>query len=176
LSSPDLVVLAVAQRPHGLKGELKVELSCSGIDRLLSCRDLLLVPPGGEARPVRVEMAFTRPDGTAVVRLDVVKDREAAEKLRGAVLAVPAGREAPAPEGSFLIHDLVGCRVVDPQGVELGILSEVMETPANWVYAVRREGRELLIPAVKSMVRKVDLASRRIVVDWPGVIDADNAH
>jgi 16S rRNA processing protein RimM len=175
LSNPDLVVLALVQRPHGLKGELKVELSCSGIDRLLTCRDLLLVPVGAEPRPAVVEMAFTRPDGTAVVRLADVKGREEAEGLRGATLAVPAGREAPAPEGSFLVHDLVGCRVVDVRGAEMGVVEELMETPANWVYVVRREGRELLIPAVRSMVRKVDLGSKRIVVDWPGEIDADHA-
>jgi 16S rRNA processing protein RimM len=175
LSNPELVVLAVVLKPHGLKGELKVELTCSGIDRLLSCTDLLLVPPGGEPKPVKAEMAFPHTDGSAVVRLGEVKGRDAAEKLRGAKLAVPAGREAPAPEGSFLIHDLVGCRVMTPEGSDLGILEAVIETPANWVYAVRREGKELLIPAVKSMVRKVDLGKKRIVVDWPGEIDADNA-
>lgn len=176
MSSPDLVRLAVVQRPHGLKGELKVELTCAGVDRLLSCADLLLAAPGSEPRPVKVTMGFERPDGTAVVRLAEVTDRDAAERLRGAFLAVPEGRQAPAPEGSFLLHDLLGCRVVDGKGLELGVVTELMETPANWVYVVRREGRELLIPAVKSMVRKVDLTSRRIVVDWPGEIDADHAH
>jgi 16S rRNA processing protein RimM len=174
-SQGDLVVLAVVARPHGLKGELKISLECSGIDRILSCPDLLLVGEGKDPRPVKADMAFLRPDGTAVVRLVGISDRDAAEALRGARLAVPEDKQAPAPEDSFYVHDLVGCRVVDPSGVEMGILEEVMEIPANWVYVVRGGGREWLVPAVKSIVKKVDLKSRRVVVDWPGEIDADRS-
>lgn len=174
-SGSDLVVLAVVDRPHGLKGELKVSLLCSGIDRLLSCPDLLLAAEGKDPVPVKAEMAFARPDGTAVVRLSGVGGRDAAESLRGARLAVPSGKEAPAPEGSFYVHDLRGCRVVDSKGEELGVLEDVLDVPANAVYVVRGKGREILIPAVKSMVRKVDLKSRRVVVDWHGEVDADRS-
>jgi len=162
-------------RPHGLKGELKVDLACSGIDRILTCSDLLLTGAGKEPRPVKAEMAFARPDGAIVVKLREVNGRDEAEACRGMKLMVPADKAAPAPEGSFYIHDLLGCRVATPAGEELGILEEVMETPANWVWAVRRNGREILVPALKSMVKKVDLKARRVVVDWPGEINEDNA-
>ena len=70
-------------------------------------------------------------------------------------------------EQVYLVKDLVGCRVVTVQGEELGILKDVLPTGANDVYVVGEGANEVLIPALKTVVKKIDIAGRRIDVDLP---------
>ena len=71
------------------------------------------------------------------------------------------------------IYDLLGCEVVTPDGQALGHLTNVQRTGANDVYTIRQANRqEILLPAIKDVVREVDLGSRRIVVTpTPGLLE-----
>src|SRR5260221_3081340 len=89
-TSNDFVVLGVIVRPHGLKGEVKISLLCSGLDRLVSCRSLRLVKDGVEIKQVSIIRSFMHPDGDAIVRFKEVVGVDEAESLRGAHVAVPA--------------------------------------------------------------------------------------
>jgi 16S rRNA processing protein RimM len=173
--NPDFVVLGTIVRPHGLKGQVKVSLSCSGLERLVACSDLKLLKNGQELKKVTVTKGFIHQDGDVIVLLKEVVGVEEAESLRGAQLAVRAGSEETLPEGSFYLHDLVGLKVENAQGEFLGNITEVLETPANWVYVVQDEEKEILVPALKSVVRRVDFKLKRMVVEMSGVIDEDNA-
>lgn len=166
-------MLGTIVRPHGLKGEVKVSLSCSGIDRLVSCKTLRLVKDGKELKPVSVIRSFSHSDGDAVVRLKEVKGVEEAEILRGAQLAVPAGDIAELPPDSYYSDDLVGLSVVTVAGDDLGRIEEVMDELANAVCVVRKDGVETLIPLLRSVVKEMDLKARRMVVELPEVIDGD---
>ena len=68
---------------------------------------------------------------------------------------------------TYRVKDLDGCQVVTESGEVLGIFKDVYPTGANDVFAVRNEKRELLIPALKEVVREIDLKARRIVVVLP---------
>ena len=171
----DFIVLATIVRPHGLKGEVKLSLSCKGLDRLENCASLRLVKEGKELKTVTIIRSFMHPDGGAVVRLKEVVGVDEAESLRGAYLAVREGEQAPLPEGTYYSDDLLGLAVVTPSGVSLGRIEEVMDNLANGVYVVRDGEKEILVPALKSVVREVDLKGRRMVVDLPEEIDADTA-
>ena len=160
-------------RPHGLKGEVKISLSCSGIDRLVSCVSLRLVKGGKELKPVSVIRSFSHSDGDAVLRFKEVKGVEEAESLRGAQLAVLAKDLAELPPGSFYSDDLLGLTVMTVDGVELGQVEEVMDELANAVCVVRKGGEEVLVPFLKSVIREMDLKARRMVVELPEVIDGD---
>jgi 16S rRNA processing protein RimM len=70
-------------------------------------------------------------------------------------------------EQSYLVKDLVGCRVVTVQGEELGQLRDVLPTGGNDVYVVNEGAAEVLVPALKSVVRKIDIAAKLIEVDLP---------
>ncbi len=89
-------------RSHGLKGEVKVSLSCSGLDRLVSCKTLRLVKDGKELKKVTIIRSFQHPDGDAVVRLKEVVGIEEAETLRGAQLAILSEEKPDLPAGSLL--------------------------------------------------------------------------
>jgi 16S rRNA processing protein RimM len=70
-------------------------------------------------------------------------------------------------EQVYLVKDLVGCRVVTVQGDELGLLRDVLPTGGNDVYVVNEGAAEVLVPALKSVVKNVDIAGKVIQVDLP---------
>jgi 16S rRNA processing protein RimM len=67
----------------------------------------------------------------------------------------------------FLVRDLAGCQVVTVEGEVLGTLTDVFPTGSNDVFVVGKEPNELLIPALKDVVKEIDLVGRRIVVSLP---------
>lgn len=71
------------------------------------------------------------------------------------------------PDGVFLVKDLVGCQVVTGQGESLGLLRDVLPTGSNDVFVVGEGPSEILIPALKTVVKKIDVAGKRIEVDLP---------
>jgi 16S rRNA processing protein RimM len=174
-SNADFVILGTIVRPHGLKGQVKVSLSCSGLERLAACRDLRLVMKGLEIKKVSVVKGFLHNDGDAVLLLKEVNRVEEAELLRGAQLCVPAGDEEQLPEDSYYLHDLNGLRVETAAGESLGVIVDILETPANWVCVARDGGKETLIPALKSVIQRVDFKAKRMVVVMPEEVDGDDA-
>lgn len=71
------------------------------------------------------------------------------------------------PEPNYFVRDLDGCEVLTETGESLGLLKDVLPTGANDVFVVRKDEREYLVPALKDVVLKIDLESRRIVVRLP---------
>lgn len=173
--SNDFIVLATIVRPHGLKGEVKVSLSCSGLDRLVSCKTLRLVKEGQELKRVTVGRSFMHPDGDAVVRLKEVAGVDEAETLRGAYLAVREGEQPELPPDTYYLDELVGLNVATVTGEDLGRIEEVMDGLANGVCVVKKGEKETLIPVLKSVIREVDLKGRRMTVELAEEIDADTA-
>lgn len=72
----------------------------------------------------------------------------------------------PLPAGQYYRVDLVGCRVVNQDGIDLGVVEHFVDAPGGVVMVVRG-AREHWLPAAAPHLREVDLASRRIRVDWP---------
>ncbi len=97
-----------------------------------------------------------------MLRLSGIDTREAAEELRGRYLEVPP---RALPEGTYFWHQLEGLRVLDLHGRDLGRVAEVFRAGENEVYRIEGE-RELLVPALRSVVREIDLAAGTIVVDY----------
>lgn len=139
-------------------------------ERILGLRAVWLVGPwGGERR--RVE-SVRRAGGAFLVKLEGVDDRNAAERLRGAQVCVPREEVTPLPEGTYYVADLLGFQVVTEAGTVLGLLEEVLRGPAHDVYVVRGPRGELLLPAVREVVREVRVEDRRITVrPLPGLLE-----
>jgi 16S rRNA processing protein RimM len=94
-------------------------------------------------------------------------DMTAAEALKGCLLMVEEGGLEPLPEGSFYHHQIIGLAVEDEAGRRVGTVREIVPTGATDVWIIREGTREVLIPAVGEVVRKVDLAARKITVSLP---------
>jgi 16S rRNA processing protein RimM len=146
---------------YGLEGAVKVMPLTDFGERFDPGATVVL---GGSSR--QVEWSREGQPGL-VVKLRGIDNRTVAELLRGNYLEVPEAEMKTLEEGRFYHRQVVGLSAVTASGEGLGVITEVLERPANDVW-VSREGQvEHLIPAVKDAVLQVDLAGGRVVVaDW----------
>jgi len=164
----DLVVGRVA-RPHGVRGELVVDVRTDEPEqRFAAGVSLAATLRSGERSTLVVVVA--RPHGARLlVRFDAVADRYAAEALRGALLTVDSS-ELAAPSGpdEFYDHQLEGLSAQLADGTVVGTVTEVVHGPGGELLAIAREGRqEALVPFVRAIVPTVDLDAGRIVLTPP---------
>lgn len=152
-------MVGVIRRPHGVRGEVLVAAETDNPARFRPGQRVQ-VEGVGERAVVSVRGA----PGALLLRLEGIEDRAAAEQLRGRELRVPIAEARAAAQG-YLWADLVGLRVEDDEGHELGTLVEVLRTGGEVDIFVVRDaaGRELLLPALESVVRRVDLLKRLLI-------------
>ena len=94
--------------------------------------------------------------------------RETARCLTGRLLTIDRDETVPLKEGEYYTFDIVGLTVYDMDGRELGHVENVLRTGSNDVYQTRRvDGGELLIPALKAVVKEIDVSGGRMLVDLP---------
>ena len=163
---PELIVVGRVGGAHGVRGGIRVTSATQPPENILSYRPWWL-DAGDGFRQVTVTSIKAHGDGF-VAALDGVADRDAAERLRGAEIAVPRSA-LPALEADreYYWRDLIGLQVIDQHGSALGQVRELIETGPNDVLVVGEDGaRPVLIPFVDGVVRTVDLESGRIHVDW----------
>ena len=166
---PALVVVGRVIRPHGLRGEMRVQPETDFPERLEMLGQAVLVTDE-RSEAVRIE-AVRRAGDAVLVKVAGIDTPEAVDPWRGAALAVPREMAAPLPEGRHYIFDILGMTVETDQGQVLGTVDEVIRTPGNDVYVVRG-ARELLVPAISSVVLRIDPTHRRIVIrPMPGMLE-----
>jgi 16S rRNA processing protein RimM len=161
--SSALIQLGVVGAPFGVRGWIKLRSHTDPPERLLDHRSLR-IGRGSVWRDYRVE-ARGRSGGALTVKLAGVEDRDQAQALRGAEVCVPRSELPPRDDKDFYRADLIGCEVVNLEGLDLGVVEHFIETPAQ-VLMVVRGAQEFWIPAVPQHIRRVDLRERRVVVDW----------
>lgn len=165
------VVVGRIGRAQGIRGEVTVEVRTDAPEERFS-PGARVFPTGRAGLPDTLEVAGLRwQNGRLVLRLVGVADRNAAEALRGAVLEADVDL-TDTDEDEFHDLALVGLRVTDAAGSELGRVAEVLHLPGQDLLAVARAGQpELLVPFVKAIVTSVDLAGGCVVVDLPAGLD-----
>ncbi len=100
-----------------------------------------------------------------VIKFEAFSDRDDAESLRGRLLTVMRDDVPPLPAGQFYHYQLIDMAVRSDDGECLGRVSEILTTPGNDVYIVRKHGRrDLLLPALAEVVLDVDLDANRMTV------------
>jgi 16S rRNA processing protein RimM len=107
-----------------------------------------------------------------ILRVDVVTTREQARELAGQYVYVPLTEAIPLPEGEYFVHDIVGLRVLTEEGEPLGEVREVLSTGSNDVYVLRGARGEVLLPATREVIKRIDLEEGQMIVHLlPGLID-----
>ena len=160
---PALIQLGFVGAPFGVRGWIKLRSHTDPPERLLEHRSLVL-SQGGAWQNYRIE-ASGRSGGALTVKLVGVENRDQAQALRGAQVCVPRSELPQRSDRDFYRADLIGCEVVNLDGISLGNVQHFIESPAQ-VLMVVRGTREFWIPAVPQHLRRVDLQARRVVVDW----------
>lgn len=163
-------------RPHGLRGELTVDVRTDEPERRFAQGSRLTArPPQGSASTLKaLTVARTRThQGILLVTFEEISGREAAEAARGITLhvEVPADETPDDPE-EYYDHQLVGLTAYDEAGRELGTLTEVGHGAAQDLLKIRTpDGRDAYVPFVSALVPEVDLPGGRIVIaDRPGLV------
>ncbi|MGC4109112.1 MAG: ribosome maturation factor RimM [Nocardioides sp.] len=169
------VVVGRVGKPHGLCGEVTVELRTDEPDRRFAVGTALRVErPSGHAAPWdRLSVAATRwHQTTLLVRFEELPDRTTAESARGLLLHadVPADESPEDPE-EFYDHQLVGLAAHDVEGRPLGEVTAVLHGAQDLLQIRTPDGRDALVPFVSALVPEVDVPGGRVVVaDRPGLV------
>lgn len=162
--------VATVVASHGLRGEIKVRVEDENPKRFSAGRRLFL----GESEREFHVVSYRGNGLFGILKLQEIADRDAADALRGKTLTV-SEEELPEPEdGKFYVKDLIGSEVYDAEGNLRGVLEDVLSYASNDVYVVRGDSGETLVPALKSVVRSVDVKAKRInLYPLKGLFDAN---
>jgi 16S rRNA processing protein RimM len=170
-ASSELVIIARAVKPRGLKGEIVAELLTDFPERFEDVDELVLVSPDGERSTKRLEDYWFQND-RVVLKFSGYDDVEAAKELVGVEFAVPESERVPLPADHYYDWELEGCTVKVGDD-SIGQVKSVLKTGGVEILVVTgNSGKELLIPLADSIVVEVDPARKTIVVDPPeGLLD-----
>jgi 16S rRNA processing protein RimM len=180
----DAIELGRVQEAFGIKGWVRIHPHSADTSALFATKEWHLQPP--EPKFARGFSAFA---GTVVVKVGEIKahadgivariegldDRNGSEALKGVRIHVPRSAFPATPEGEYYWVDLIGLRAVNREGVDMGIVRDLMPTGPNSVLVLEftetgEDGKETLsermIPFVATYVDKVDQQARLITVDW----------
>ena len=151
---PVYLTVGFIRRPHGVRGELIMDIHTDFPERLRTGTKIYL---GEDHRPAK--LASARPHGTSMlVSFRGLDSPEESGRLRNTWVYVTAADRPPLPEGKVYQHQILGLRVVTDEGRELGTLDNIFETGANNIYVVKTaEGKEILLPAIPDVVLEIDL-------------------
>ena len=153
------IVIGRVGAAHGIRGELRIIPLTDFPERFAALREVMV---GDEL----LHIESVKPQGkNFLMQFREYAVREDAQRLTGRLLTVARAEAAPLDEGEYYVFDIVGLTVYDEENNELGTVENVLRTGSNDVYAVRSEdGREILIPALRKVVRTIDVPNGRMTV------------
>ncbi len=166
---PEFLVVGRLHRPHGVRGEIVMEVVTDFPERL---KPGMLVFVGEDHQPQQV--ASLRPHDLAlIVSFSGFNTPEDIGRLRNHTVYVRTADRPALAEGEYYHHQILGLKVIEEDGNALGFLTDILETGANDVYIVQPEGggREILLPAISDVVREIDLEQGTMTVRLlPGLL------
>ncbi|AWI03976.1 ribosome maturation factor RimM [Clostridium drakei] len=142
---------------HGIKGELKVYPLTDDLRRFRKLQKVYV--EGVEKSVVWCKLQTDK----VILKIEGIDSVEEAMKYKEKYLDVSREDAVKLPEGSYFIADIIGCSVVGENGVEYGKIADVIKTGSNDVYWIK-EGKELLIPALKDIIIDMDIENKKIVI------------
>jgi len=158
---PVYLTVGKIRRPHGVKGEVVMEMITDFPQRITAGIQIHIGP-----KKQAYKLASIRPTGELyLISIEGFTDCDAVSVFRNQWVYVPASTIGPLPDGLFYHREVIGMQVADEQGNSIGIVREILVTGANDVYVVEAEdGSEILLPAIKSVILMMDRDTGRMVV------------
>jgi 16S rRNA processing protein RimM len=166
-----MVIMGRIAAAQGIKGWVKIQPYTEYLDSLADYRTWWIGHEHGPWREVEVRQCEVH-NKTLAAQLPDCPDRNAAEKLKGLLIAVPRSSLPKQADDEYYWSDLIGLEVVNEAGVKLGTVANLLDTGANQVLSVKpvssktETGGEILIPFVATAIRQVDVKNKTIRVDW----------
>lgn len=160
-----MIVMGRVASAHGIKGWVKIQPYTEYLDSLLDYKTWWIGSEQSEWREVKV-LECEAHNKTLAALLPNCPDRNASEKLKGLLIAVPRDSLPKQPDDEYYWSDLIGLSVVTEAGDTLGLVKQLLETGANQVLMVQGDSGEILIPFVATAIKQVDVKDKVIRVDW----------
>lgn len=169
----DLLKVGIIANTHGLRGEVKVFPTTDDPARYLDLEDLIL-DTGKEKKKLKIEsVRFFK--NMVILKFQGLDNINDAEKYKKKELYVTREQAVPLGEDEYFVADLIGLLAVSDEGEDLGEVADVIQTGANDVYLIRKEGADdLLVPAIKDCVKKISILDKRMELHLlPGLREAN---
>lgn len=158
---PLYLVVGSLRRPHGVHGEMVMEVITDFPERLKANTKVFV----GESHQLLIITSARFHGEGLLIKFKGVDTPEKAGRYRNQLIYVPAADRPKLPKGQYYHHELIGFAVVDQNNEEIGRLTEIMQTKANDVYVVTRpDGREILLPNIPSVILDIEAERRQIRV------------
>lgn len=148
--------------PHGITGEFKLRPVCDSAEFLLNRKHFAYLENGVLKEAASVSSRVHQ--NHLLLKLEGVDTRTKAQAFIKRMIYFDKN-EKPLSEGRHFVADLIGLAVFNEDGAEIGVLSDVFQTPAHDVYIVKTtDGEEKLIPAVPAFIKEISAEGKRITV------------
>lgn len=159
----DLLEVGKIVNTHGLKGEVKVAVWMDYPEDFEELETVYL-KTRRETLTLTVESVRYQKNNL-IVKFAEFKDINEVEQYKNCVLFADRDELGELPEGVHYIVDLIGLDVYNEEGEKIGVISDVFNTGANDIYAVKREGKkDLLLPVIDDVVKEIDIEGGRVTV------------
>jgi 16S rRNA processing protein RimM len=166
---PLFLAIGSIRRPHGVRGEVVVEVFTDFPERF-EAPDLLYVGDDYAAIGKRVVSSRWHQE-RVIIKFEDCDDRNCADMLRGQYVVVPVEQAMPLPEDTYYLHQLTGLHVVTIEGEEIGVVADILFLNANDVYVVEGPRGQILLPAIADVIQDVDLENGQMTVNLiPGLV------
>ena len=150
---------------HGIHGEVKIKVITDFADERFQKGKLLYLLRPDKELALKI-ITVRRVKQFYLLSFENYQDINLVEKIKGLKLAIKEEQQQKLTDNNFYHHQIIGLKVFDEELNEIGIVSEILSPGANDVWIIKRAGRkELLLPAIHDVVKKVDIASGSIIVD-----------
>ena len=167
------LIIGRAGKPHGVHGDLLVEIVTDFPERLTDGLRFGLGDDSGPAEFFETHRVRYH-KGRWLLSMKDIRDRETVEAWRGKYLYLPEQALEDLPEGYYYEHHLTGLECRSPDGAVLGRVTGLDPGESQSRLIVRRDDREFLVPYVPEIVIEVDLGKKIVVIDAPpGLLDDD---
>ena len=155
----DRLIIGEVLKPQGIRGELKIKTFTDYPEDVKAFKTVYI-----DDTPYKILSFRVGTDGAAYIGLRGIPDRNAAELFRGKKLEGERDDAPELEEGQYYIVDIIGLSCETENGETLGTIVDVQNLASD-VYTIEKAGKRILFPAVKGVVRQVDLQNKKLIVD-----------
>lgn len=160
-----MILVGRVTSTRGLTGEVKVRILTDFPERFLEDKFFFLSFASEPGKMIKMEVEKSRLQSRlAILKFIGFSSIDEAKKLRGAEIFIEEAELKPLPPDTFYQFQIIGLDVYSEEGEVIGKLTEILELPANDVYVVQGKKEVTLVPAIKKVIKKIDLVQKKIWV------------
>lgn len=151
---------------HGVRGTIRIQSYAGSLEIFKPGAVLLVVSPEDRKSSCKINWIRPHPRGALLTFMEI-SSRDEAKALTGSELYIESSRFPKLEDGVYYWFELIGSKVYTSDDRYIGRLEAIIETGANDVYVVKKKNKEILIPALKSVVRSIDIERKVMRVELP---------